>query len=260
MSFLPVDYKAPKSSNYYMKLVEGENRIRIMSKPVMGWEDWHDKKPVRYALDNKPLKPFDPKKPIKHFWSFVVFNYNEEQIQIMHITQGTIRKSIEALCNDKDWGSPYAFDIKIMKTGDGMETEYAVNPVPHKAIDPYLITCYNERRCNLNALFDNSDPVTIEGDNYTKRGTPEDDRQELKLVEPKGKITQDQADNLKLLLQECSDEFVKSTDDFMKKQRINTYKDLPTETFERILKKALEERAKQYNKKLENNKEENAQF
>lgn len=250
MSFLPNDYQAPKTSNYYMKLVEGENRIRIMSKPVMGWEDWHDRKPVRYAMDKKPLKSFDPKKPVKHFWSFIVFNYNEEQIQIMHITQGTIRKSLEALCKDKDWGSPYAYDIKIMKTGDGIETEYAVNPVPHKGIDPYLIGCFNERKCNLDALFDNNDPFSVEGGNFTKRATIEDDIP-MKLVEKKGKVSDEQVSNLKHLISECSSEFVKSIDDFLSKQGIATYAELPKETYDRILKRVLEEKAKGYKEKVD---------
>ncbi len=247
MSFLPNGYEAPKLGNSYMKLVEGENRIRIMSRPVMGWEDWLDKKPVRFQMDKKPMKSYDPKKSVKHFWSFIVFNYKEEQIQIMHITQGTIRKSIEALCKDKDWGSPYAYDIKIMKSGDGMETEYAVNPVPHKAIDPYIITCFNEKRCNLEALFDNSDPFAIEGDNYTKRSTAEDDKP-LKLVEKK--VTEEQVTNLKHLLSECPDDFVKSTHDFMKKQGFATYSDLPKETYDKILKRVLEEKSKGYKENI----------
>src|SRR5215510_11210672 len=94
--FLPQDYQAPKTSNFYMKLQEGENKFRILTQPILGWEDWLDKKPVRYTFDNKPTKSFDPKKPVKHFWSMVVWNYNEEQIQILHITQATIRSSIEA--------------------------------------------------------------------------------------------------------------------------------------------------------------------
>ena len=173
MNFLPEDYQAPKTSNYYLKLLEGENRVRILSQPVLGWEDWHDKKPVRYAFNDKPMKSFDPKKPAKHFWAFIVFNYNEEQIQIMHVTQATIRKSIEALCRDKDWGAPYFYDIKIMKTGEGVDTEYAVNPVPHKPIDPYLVQCFNDRRCNLEAIFANADPFSTEWEQFTPLATKE---------------------------------------------------------------------------------------
>jgi hypothetical protein len=131
----------------------------------------HDKKPVRYAFESKPNKSFDSKKPVKHFWAFIVFNYNDEQIQVMQVTQATIRKSIEALCKDKDWGSPYLYDIKIMKSGEGVDTEYSVNPVPHKPVDPYIVSCFNEKRCNLDAIFTNEDPFSQEWNTFTPLAT-----------------------------------------------------------------------------------------
>lgn len=166
MNWIPEDYEAPKSaSSNYFKMQEGENRIRILSQPVFGWEDWKDKKPVRYhyVKGQAAPKPFDPKKPVKHFWAFIVFNYRDEQIQIMQITQATIRKSLDTLYRDKDWGAPIAYDIKINKTGEGVDTEYTVNPVPHKPIDDYIAKCFKERPINLEALFDNSDPFSLVG-------------------------------------------------------------------------------------------------
>ena len=165
--FLPENYEAPKTSGYYMKLQEGENRFRILSRPILGWEDWQDKKPVRFRFHEKPLKPIDPKKPIKHFWSMIVWNYNEEEIQILHLTQATIRKNLEALCADQDWGAPYFYDLKIVKTGEGMETEYALNPIPHKTLHPMVEDRFNERKCYLEALFDNEDPFNKELTVYT---------------------------------------------------------------------------------------------
>ncbi len=172
MSFLPDNYEAPKaSSNGYFKLQEGENRIRIMSAPVMGWEDWENKKPIRFRMENKPKASIDPKKPVKHFWAFVIFNYAAEQIQIMQVTQATIRRSIEGLCKDTDWGTPYGYDIKITKSGEGVDTEYVVNPVPHKPLDPYIVKCFNERPVNLEALFTNEDPFAPGYESYTPMGT-----------------------------------------------------------------------------------------
>ncbi len=158
MSFLPENYESPKQSGQYMKLADGDNRIRILTRPVMGWEDWQDKSPVRFAFDNKPLKSIDPKKPIRHFWAFVVYNYNEQKIQILNITQATIRRGIETLCRDTDWGDPYMYDIKIHKSGEGKDTEYSVNPVPHKPIEQFIIDLFNENPCNLDALYVNEDP------------------------------------------------------------------------------------------------------
>jgi len=172
MNFLPENYETPKSNNYYLKLQDGENRIRILSQPIVGWEDWMNNKPIRFRMNEKPLRPFDPKKPIRHFWSFIVYNYAEEQIQVMHVTQAIIRKSLENLVKDADWGAPYFYDIKIIRSGEGMETEYTVNPVPHKPIDLSIVEMFKERPCNLEALFTNDDPFSHEWSSFTKLGFP----------------------------------------------------------------------------------------
>ncbi len=259
MSFLPDDYQAPKASNYYLKLVEGENKIRVMSKPIFGWIDWKDNKPMRFRMDQKPLKAVDPKKAIRHFWAFVVFNYNNEQIQIFEVTQASIRKSLEALCRDKDWGSPYGYDLKIMKTGEGVNTEYAINPIPHKPTDSYLVSCFNERPCNLNALFTNEDPFSPEWtvNHLTKLADVADELEPVKkeVVEaPKKdkilpfkdeKITQEQVKKLTGLFSEMPDTFVDQVHEFMKKQNIASYQEMTTATYERVMKQALVEKAKQ---------------
>lgn len=168
MNFLPENYQSPNSSNNYFKMQDGENRIRILSQSIIGWEDWQDKKPVRYRMADKPAKSFDSSKPVKHFWAFIIFNYNEEGIQIMQVTQSTIRKAIESLCKDRDWGIPYYYDIKINKTGTSKDTEYTVNPVPHRKVDPYIIRSFYDKPCNLEALFENEDPFAPYWQNYTQ--------------------------------------------------------------------------------------------
>lgn len=166
--FLPPSYEAPKSASGYMKLEDGENRIRILSSPILGWEDWKDKKPLRYRFDDKPDKPIDSSKPVKHFWAFIVWNYKAQLIQILEITQASIRKRIEALCQDSEWGAPYSYDIKIVKSGESVDTEYALNPTPHKQVDPSIIIAFKQKPICLEALFDNGDPFAEGYDQYTK--------------------------------------------------------------------------------------------
>jgi len=158
--FLPEDYESPTGNSNYMKLITGENRVRILSEPVLGWEDWHEKKPVRYRFDDKPINSFDPKRPIKHFWSMVVWNYSMSSIQILHITQASIRKAIETLCQDPDWGAPYAYDIKIYKTGEGVDTEYSVNPISPKPVAEEVKLSFHLKPIFLEALFDGGDPFS----------------------------------------------------------------------------------------------------
>lgn len=254
MNFLPDNYEAPRTSNYYLKLNEGENRIRILSQPILGWEDWHDKKPVRYTFDSKPNKSFDPKKPVKHFWAFIVFNYNEEQIQVMHVTQATIRKSIEALCRDKDWGAPYFYDIKIMKTGEGVDTEYAVNPVPHKPIDQYLINCFNERRCNLDAIFTNADPFSHEWNTFTPLAT-----------NPEAKVSFDQPElgvkvkdisDLKNLFEKCDPVYKEQLLSTLGKlpQPVKKIEDVPLALFDKV-RDAVRKKSEEYQAMLSQTEE-----
>jgi hypothetical protein len=162
--FLPTDYVSPTSG--YTKLTNGVNKIRILSAPVIGWEDWIDNKPVRYRMDEKPTGWHDVKRPGKHFWALLVWNYQCERIQIFHITQGSIRKAIEALSNDTDWRAPYFYDIKIIREGEGLKTKYTINPTPHKAIATDVLQAFQECRCNLDAIFVGQDPFGL-WDNYT---------------------------------------------------------------------------------------------
>ena len=36
---MPEGYEKPKTGGGYMKLQQGENRIRIFSRPIVGWID-----------------------------------------------------------------------------------------------------------------------------------------------------------------------------------------------------------------------------
>lgn len=157
--FLPSAYVAPaKSNGSYMKLLKGENRIRILSKPIIGWLDWDNKKPLRFKFNEKPSKPIDPSKPIKHFWAFVIWDCVENKIKIMEITQSGIQQSIQALTKDADWGSPFEYDIKIIRAGDGMETTYTINPVPHKPVYDAVKDLFKRTYIDLEQLFVGGDP------------------------------------------------------------------------------------------------------
>lgn len=161
--FLPEGYEVQKSGGNYMKFKGGENKIRILSKPIIGWLDWQDKKPLRFRMKDKPSKPVDPAKAIKHFWAMVVWNYNESQVQILEITQSSIQTAIKSLSADADWGNPFEYDIKINKTGEKMETNYTINPVPHKKLSNEIKVAYESKPINLEALYEGADPFDVKG-------------------------------------------------------------------------------------------------
>lgn len=149
-----------------MKIQPGENKIRILSKPIFGWEDWDEingeKKPVRSKYTTKPPIPIHESKPPKHFWAMVVWDYKDEKIKILQITQAMIRNRLMELTADEDWGAPYFYDIKITKTGEGNMTKYAVTPVSHKKVSEAVRTAFYEKPVRLEALYTNGDPFACD--------------------------------------------------------------------------------------------------
>jgi hypothetical protein len=92
MNFLPEGYETLKTEKKYMRpaqLKDGENRIRIVCRPIAGWIDWKDKKPYRYRPSAKPKFSFDPKEPINAFWSLYVWDYARADLFILEVTQAS---------------------------------------------------------------------------------------------------------------------------------------------------------------------------
>lgn len=157
MNFLPENYSAPVSEGNYYKFKKGENRFRIMSPAIVGYEYWNtDNKPVRSQepWDSKPMD-MKPESVVKYFMAFVVWNYEANKAQILEITQKTVREAVEALAMNKKWGDPSKYDIVVEAKGDGMEREYTVMPEPHSDAPKADIS-----GINLKALFVGEDPFT----------------------------------------------------------------------------------------------------
>ena len=157
--FLPDNYQAPAGNSNYMKFHDGENKFRILSKPILGWLGWDQKTPHRFPIDKKPERKFD--EPLKHFWAFIVFNYNEEAVQILEITQSTIQRAIADMAKNDDWGAPYEYDIKVTRRGKDLTTEYSVMPSPKKPVSDEIKKMALDKPCYLQALYTNDDPWTV---------------------------------------------------------------------------------------------------
>lgn len=165
-AFLPEGYISPKGESNYMHFEKGENKFRILSRPIIGWEDWTtDKKPVRFLFNQKPEKPIRPDKAIKFFWAMIVWNYKSNSIQILELTQKTIQSVIESLAKDEEWGSPYQYDIKVIRDGDRKEdTVYTVNPSPKKPVSEEILEAFKAKPCFLGALYQGADPFINHGE------------------------------------------------------------------------------------------------
>lgn len=165
MAFLPKNYEAPKSASSYMKLEEGNNKFRIVSEAVIGFEYWNENnKPVRLK-ENPSEKPADIRLnedgsyTIKHFWAFVVIDRNDlSGVKILELTQPGIMRNIEDLINSEDWGNIEDYDITINRKGKGLETRYTVQPSPHKPLTKEEKEMVKNSPVNLEALFYNENP------------------------------------------------------------------------------------------------------
>jgi hypothetical protein len=164
---LPKGYEVPETGGNYLKFKNGENRIRIMSDYIVGYEWWVEnekgRKPMRCRMED-PMTPddlADTKQPPKHFWACVVYDYADSKIKIMEITQKGLMRTLTGLEQDEDWGDPKGtkgYDIVIIKTGEKMETKYELRAKPKKELDPGIVQMFSDTIVNLNALYEGKDP------------------------------------------------------------------------------------------------------
>lgn len=165
-NFLPDNYTIPTKSKY-TKLQPGENTIRFLEAPILGYELWCDKKPMRYAMDEKiSMNDFNradkdeygqPKKP-RHFWAAVVWNYDQNSLQIWEITQKSIITALMALIKSKAWGNPMDYDVLVTKKGQGKDTEYTVMPGSKEPVSESILSEYESAKINISKLFTGEDP------------------------------------------------------------------------------------------------------
>ena len=161
--FLPEDNNLLEEEKKYVqlgnKMPEGEYKFRIVSKIINGWKDWDSKdKPHRFRVKNKPKSPIVPGKTIKAFWAMVVWDYQKEDLQILEITQNVLRRSLEMLFINEDWGDPTSFDFKIKKEGTGINTNYKVIPIPPKPMNKAIKDAVEGTKIRLEALYECGDP------------------------------------------------------------------------------------------------------
>ena len=177
--FLPKDYNPDEISNRYMKFAQGDNKFRMLEAPIIGYLWWIHEDGTVVEVGEQPTKGNKPvrrdkksKEPLsveifdcaKQFWAMPVWNYKEEKVQVLEITQKTILRTITNLFRDEDWGSPLEYDLKVTRTGEKLETEYQIVPLPKKELPAEAKKVFKEAKINVKALFDGGDPFKFEPD------------------------------------------------------------------------------------------------
>ncbi len=172
--FLPKGYEVPSAASGYMKFAQGENKFRVLSKAIVGWEYWIDQDGKRKPLRKRFDEPFTTEEidgdleNVRHFIAFVVWNhkalFDKEKeewvgaVQILEITQKGIQRTLTGLNHSEDWGSPTGYDIAVFRTGEGLETTYEVVPSPPKEMSKEIASAYRAISIDLEALYDGNDP------------------------------------------------------------------------------------------------------
>ncbi len=163
--FLPTNYEVPATEGNYLKFKkEGTYTFRVLGSAVIGW--------VYFNTDNKPVRSHTPIEEVppnaklerdgsfrpRHFWAFLVYNYDAKKVQILELTQKTIMEPMKAYVSNPKWGNPTGYDFAVTRKGLGFDdTEYTVIAEPHSEA-PVV----NVPKVDLNALFTGADPFTKE--------------------------------------------------------------------------------------------------
>lgn len=160
--FLPQEYSTPVSGGHYAKINDGENKFRILSKPLLGWVGWKDKKPLRFKYNAKPDMAFDEGKTARHFWALIVWDYADKAIKVLEITQATVQQAIMDLSRSEHWGAPWEYDIIISKTGRDKNTKYNVLPLGKKKVGEEVYKAAMDTPVYLDSLFvPGADPFAV---------------------------------------------------------------------------------------------------
>lgn len=121
----------------FMRLNDGENQLRIVSgvaklyvhfeKDING--GWH-----KIICNGTNTCPICQKgiRAQKKFCFNVIDRKDENKVKILE-AGSSIASQLGDLAKDADYGSPLEYDIKIGKTGKGLNTNYTVTPRPKKA-------------------------------------------------------------------------------------------------------------------------------
>jgi hypothetical protein len=159
--FLPEGFEMPATSgDNYMKFEIGETTFRVISKPLIGWLAWNEKKPHRFPsleLANGSGISFEDSP--RYFWAMIVWNYEKERPQILEITQKTVLNVVHALVKNPKWGAPYGYDLTVEKTGSGKDnTKYSTTPNPKEVLAPEILASCKEWTIKIENLFTGDDP------------------------------------------------------------------------------------------------------
>ncbi len=178
-SFLPETYQVPDKAKQFMKLTPGDNLLRILSAPLLGWVFFtEDMQPIRRSFDEgeyttEELMDLKGKKResgefegSKHFWIMLVWDFEADAPKILELTQVSILKPLYGLISDEDWGDLRGYNVNIKREGTGKnDTSFEVVPKPKKIlskkIEETIKALDDNHLLDLNAIWQGKYPFEI---------------------------------------------------------------------------------------------------
>lgn len=168
--FLPDGYKKPVTASNYIKLEQGENKLRILSPAITGYIVWSDEKPHRFkTAEEVDVTPSRAGDKVKHFWAMKVFDYKDNRVKVWEVTQASIQETLLGLSGAEEYGNPTGYDLKITRSGEKLDTSYMVLPMPPKEVSEDVAQADKDISVNLEALFSGED--CFETDKVTPSAT-----------------------------------------------------------------------------------------
>lgn len=174
--------KAEASASPYVKFADGDKRsLRILSKPVTGYEFWIDdedgnRRPVRWKPNEDRPEHAIGDERAKKFVAFVVFEYSEDgkggDVKIWQFSQRSIIDQMAMLFKDRHWSE---FELVVVRAGKGLDTKYNVTGIQSQ-IEENLVAFATEceKYIKLDNLFTGDNPFI-------------DDVPEISVAQPKPK-------------------------------------------------------------------------
>lgn len=166
------------ASAYTMQNLESGDsfKLRFMTEILDGWSLWaEDEEGQPTVIRAEEKEQIDPSqasinklsgKPNKRkqFVAGIVYNYETERFEVFETDKASIIKKLWELDQDPDLGDLQGYDIKLSKTGQGMDTRYSVLPLGKSKVKKDIKERFNELEYNLHALYDGGNPLDAVSD------------------------------------------------------------------------------------------------
>ena len=162
----------------YTEIKPEGTKVRVLEAPLVGHSIWTEvdgkSKNVRTQGDVALLPEGKVDKngsraQVKQFFAFKVYNHGSGNVEVFDSDKVSVNAQIKKLDEDPDWGDVRKYDLKLSKTGTGMQTEYTVLPVNKGELSEEVSSfCAAEvGKVDLNALLEGKNPFQEDGDSST---------------------------------------------------------------------------------------------